>query len=158
MWAKNHVGSEGRLVEELPNRNSDFCPRNRELRRRHVSSLRAVVLLEVMLACAIVGLSLAGFAVALQKSLEASMVSRRESAMRMALQSRVAELQAEKVSEGEKKFTYSGDITVEQSVGLAEFRNEEDEALESVFRVRLKATQSNSTVLPVETEVLVYQP
>lgn len=115
-------------------------------------------MLEVMLACAIVGLSLAGFAVALQKSLEASTISRSESAMRMALQSRVAELEAEKVSEGEKKYSYLGNITIEQRVEPTDFRNEEDKSLENVFRVRLKALQSNSTILPLETEVLVYQP
>lgn len=121
-------------------------------------SQRGVVLLEVMLACAIVGISLAGFAVALQKSLEASTLSRRESIMRLALQSRVAELEAEKVAEGEKKFTYQGEITVEQRVELTDFRNEEDKGLERVYRVRLKAVQTNSSVLPLETEVLVYQP
>jgi Tfp pilus assembly protein PilV len=115
-------------------------------------------LLEVMLACAIVGISLAGFAVALQRSLEASTISRRESSMRMALQSRVAELEAEKVAEGEKKFSYSGDIIVEQRVEPTDFRNEEDKSLEKIFRVRLKAVQTNSSVLPLETEVLVYQP
>lgn len=132
------------------------CLRRNILGKSRNPSRSGVVLLEVMLACAIVGLSLAGFAVALQESLEASITTRRESAMRMALQSRVAELEAEKVAEGERKFSYSGDITVEQRVEPTDFRNEEDKSLEKVFKVHLRAI--NPSTLPLETEVLVYQP
>jgi Tfp pilus assembly protein PilV len=119
---------------------------------------RGAILLEVMLACAIVGISLAGFAVALQRSVEASLVARQESAMRLALQSRLAELAAEKVSEGKKQLSYSENVTVEQQVEAADFRNAEDVALEGLFRVRLRAFESNSRILPLETEALVYQP
>jgi hypothetical protein len=153
MWTGAHGIEERPYVVSaapFPDRNArKSCPPSRR---------SGVVLLEVMLACAIVGISLAGFAVALQRSLEASTISRRESSMRMALQSRVAELEAEKVAEGEKKFSYSGDIIVEQRIEPIDFRNEEDKSLEKVFRVRLKAVQTNSSVLPLETEVLVYQP
>ena len=111
-----------------------------------------------MLACAIVGISLAGFAVALQRTVEASTVARLETGMRLALQSRLAELSAEKVVEGERKFSYSGNVTVEQRVEPTDFRNAEDAVLENVFKVRLKAVQSNSTILPLETEALLFQP
>lgn len=111
-----------------------------------------------MLACAIVGISLAGFAVALQRSVEAATVARQESAMRLALQSRLAELAAETVGEGRKQMVYSEDITVEQDVEAADFRNASNAALEKVFRVKLRAFRSNSQILPVEIEALVYQP
>jgi type II secretory pathway component PulJ len=116
------------------------------------------ILLEVMLACGIAGLALGGFAVALQKTVEAASVARRELSLRLALQSRIAELAAEKVEEGERRFTYPGNVVVEQRREEAVFRNADNKVLQDIFRVHLRASASQASGSPLETEVLIYQP
>lgn len=115
-------------------------------------------LLEAMLACGITALVLTGCALALQETLRASSAGRRDTQLRLALESRLAELQVEPVREGSLEFAYPDGLRVTQTILPAAIRNEEGAPLEHLFQVRLKASSGRPDTPPLETEALVFRP
>lgn len=110
-----------------------------------------------MLACTIVGLSLTGFAIALQQALAAASKSAHMATLRLALQSRVAELSAEKYSAGNRRYNFGSNVVVDETIEPATLFNEDKVRLEKIWKVRLKATFAHNET-SLETECLFFQP
>ena len=120
---------------------------------------RASILLEVMLATMVVALCLVGLGIVLQKCLEASTVNYVDTRLRDALESRLAELQADRLQTGEQTFRYfQNEIEVVQKVEVGEFRNRENKRLPGMLKVNLVARYLRSEYTPLMTEAYVYQP
>jgi prepilin-type N-terminal cleavage/methylation domain-containing protein len=121
---------------------------------------RGFVLLEVMLAVAILGLAMTGFVVALDHVVSASVASRRDAELRQALQSRMAEMKAESVTtQGTQEYEYSGGrVIVDETIGATNLRNARDQELSGMYRIGLTARFREGSWPPMNGEILVYQP
>lgn len=127
-------------------------------RRTHPPAA-GIVLFEVMLAVVIVGLALTGFVVVLQELISASTAANHDAQLRLALQSRLAEIKTEHLVSGRSRYEYAdGKVLLEQTVEAAALRDDKGMPLSGIYEVTFRVSPKQGTWPPMEGKFLTYQP
>ena len=108
--------------------------------RSPASSESGMLLLEVMLAVLIFSLAAVSLAVALNESLDAFADIRRESEIRIQLQSALAETIGQKLTVGKEKLPLgNGRVVYSREVSLLNWQNEKKEPINNLYQVVIHA-------------------
>lgn len=104
------------------------------------SSESGLLLLEVMLAVLIFSLAAVSLAVALNESLDAFADIRRESEVRIQLQSALAEATGQKLAIGKEKLKLgNGRVVYSREISLLNWQNEKKEPINNLYQVVIYA-------------------
>ena len=104
------------------------------------SSESGLLLLEVMLAVLIFSLAAVSLAVALNESLDAFADIRRESEIRIQLQSALAEATGQKLAIGKEKLKLgNGRVVYSREISLLNWQNEKKESINNLYQVVIYA-------------------
>lgn len=104
------------------------------------SSESGLLLLEVMLAVLIFSLAAVSLAVALNESLDAFADIRRESEVRIQLQSALAEATGQKLAIGKEKLKLgNGRVVYSREISLLNWQNEKKESINNLYQVVIYA-------------------
>ena len=99
-----------------------------------------MLLLEVMLAVMVFSLAAVALALALNESLDAFADIRRESEVRLQLQSALAETTGQKLSVGKEKLQLGdGTVVYSRDVTLLDWTNEDKEPVSNLYQVKIFA-------------------
>ncbi|HEX8371355.1 MAG TPA: hypothetical protein VF585_01125 [Chthoniobacterales bacterium] len=99
-----------------------------------------MLLLEVMLAVMVFSLAAVSLTVALNESIDAFMDIRRQSEVRLQLQSALAEAIGQKLSEGKETLQLgNGDVVYSREVTLLQLENQNKEPVSNLYQVVIRA-------------------
>jgi type II secretory pathway pseudopilin PulG len=119
---------------------------------------RAFILLEVLLATAIFALVATALAISLNETIEASLRIRRDSAVRLNLESQLAEARAARLSPGKETAKPDDDgVIYEREVTALDLRNNKKQLLVGLLNVQITARwqeNNRNETLSVQTYVL----
>jgi len=129
------------------------------MKMRPQNSENGMLLLEVMLAVLIFSLAAVSLAVALNESLDAFADIRRESDVRLQLQSAMAEATGQKLQVGKAKLKLgNGSVNYSQEVSLLNWQNEKKEPINNLYQIVVRADwQEGERKMQREAMQYVYQ-
>ena len=118
-----------------------------------------MLLLEVMMAVLIFSLAAVSLAIALNESLDAFADIRRESEVRLQLQSAMAEATGQKLVLGKEKLPLgTGTVAYSRDVTLLDWKNREKESVTNMYQVTVRADwNEGSRRMEREATQYVYQ-
>ena len=118
-----------------------------------------MLLLEVMMAVLIFSLAAVSLAIALNESLDAFADIRRESEVRLQLQSAMAEATGQKLVLGKEKLQLgTGTVVYSRDVSLLDWKNREKESVTNLYQITVRANwNEGSRRMEREATQYVYQ-
>ncbi len=118
-----------------------------------------MLLLEVMMAVLIFSLAAVSLAIALNESLDAFADIRRESEVRLQLQSAMAETTGQKLALGKEKLQLgNGTVVYSRDVTSLDWKNQEKESVTNLYQVTIRADwNEGSRRMEREATQYVYQ-